>query len=113
MVTALGAEMDVVLGLEAGASDDVAKPYHLRELVARIQAVWRRVSPPPPMLRPLTASSPARLDTVVAGPLEVDFSSREVFAGRRRVHLSRRYLVTMGGLGFRFDRDGTAELVAP
>ena len=36
--------MDVVLGLELGAADYVTKPYRLRELVARIQAVLRRVS---------------------------------------------------------------------
>ena len=46
MVSALDSEVDVVLGLELGAADYVTKPYRLRELVARIQAVLRRVAPP-------------------------------------------------------------------
>ena len=42
MVTARDSEVDVVLGLELGASDYVAKPFRLRELVARMRAVLRR-----------------------------------------------------------------------
>jgi two-component system response regulator RegX3 len=42
MVTAKGAEIDTVVGLEVGADDYVAKPYRLRELVARMRAVLRR-----------------------------------------------------------------------
>lgn len=43
MVTAKGAEIDTVVGLEVGADDYVTKPYRLRELVARMRAVLRRV----------------------------------------------------------------------
>ena len=42
MVTARDGEVDVVLALELGAADYVAKPYRLRELVARMRAVLRR-----------------------------------------------------------------------
>jgi two-component system response regulator RegX3 len=42
MVTAKGAEIDTVVGLEMGADDYVTKPYRLRELVARMRAVLRR-----------------------------------------------------------------------
>jgi len=42
MVTARDSEVDIVLGLELGASDYVAKPFRLRELVARMRAVLRR-----------------------------------------------------------------------
>ena len=44
MVTAKGAEIDTVVGLEVGADDYITKPYRLRELVARMRAVMRRVS---------------------------------------------------------------------
>ncbi len=44
MVTAKGAEIDTVVGLEVGADDYVTKPYRLRELVARMRAVLRRHS---------------------------------------------------------------------
>jgi two-component system response regulator RegX3 len=44
MVTAKGAEVDTVVGLEVGADDYVTKPYRLRELVARIRAALRRAA---------------------------------------------------------------------
>jgi two-component system, OmpR family, response regulator RegX3 len=44
MVTAKGAEIDTVVGLEVGADDYVTKPYRMRELVARMRAVLRRTS---------------------------------------------------------------------
>jgi len=56
MVTAKGAEIDTVVGLEVGADDYVTKPYRLRELVARIRAVLRRRS----------------VDEVAAAPVFVD-----------------------------------------
>jgi two-component system response regulator RegX3 len=43
MVTAKGAEIDTVVGLEVGADDYITKPYRMRELVARMRAVLRRV----------------------------------------------------------------------
>jgi two-component system response regulator RegX3 len=46
MVTAKSAEIDTVVGLEVGADDYVTKPYRLRELVARMRAVLRRVPRP-------------------------------------------------------------------
>ena len=42
MVTAKGAEYDVVKGLDAGADDYVTKPFGIMELVSRIKAVLRR-----------------------------------------------------------------------
>jgi len=44
MLTALGEEMDRILGLEMGADDYLAKPFSSRELLARIRAVLRRVA---------------------------------------------------------------------
>jgi DNA-binding response OmpR family regulator len=45
MITARGEEIDRVVGLELGADDYVAKPFSVRELLARIKAVLRRTSP--------------------------------------------------------------------
>ena len=47
MLTAMDAEVDRVLGLEAGADDYVTKPFSPRELVARIKAILRRAEPAP------------------------------------------------------------------
>src|SRR5437016_12465999 len=46
MLTARGQELDKVVGLELGADDYVTKPFSIRELMARVKAVLRRVSPP-------------------------------------------------------------------
>jgi len=43
MVTAKGSEADIVLGLELGADDYVSKPFSMRELIARVRSVLRRV----------------------------------------------------------------------
>lgn len=48
MITALGEEIDRVVGLEMGADDYLAKPFSVRELLARIKAVLRRAAQPPP-----------------------------------------------------------------
>src|SRR5881392_3055538 len=46
MLTARGQEVDKVVGLELGADDYVTKPFSIRELLAGVKAVMRRVSPP-------------------------------------------------------------------
>ncbi|MDA8070080.1 MAG: response regulator transcription factor [Actinomycetota bacterium] len=90
MVSALSSEVDLVVGLEAGAADYVTKPFHLRELVARIQAVLRRVSPPPhPGVLPSLGKSPQGT-IMVAGRLRVDLSRRWVTVGGEPVYLSKR-----------------------
>lgn len=45
MLTARGEEADRVLGLDLGADDYVAKPFSIRELLARIRAILRRAQP--------------------------------------------------------------------
>jgi two-component system response regulator RegX3 len=99
MVSAVDAELDVVLGLELGAAGYVTKPFRLRELVARMQAILRRVSPPPD---PLTVLEPdtedERPEPMPEGPppeaafgaVSVDFVRREVTVDGRHTHLSRR-----------------------
>ena len=69
MLTARGEESDVVIGLEMGADDYVAKPFKVRELVARVKAVLRR-------------SRSDRKDdlgeVVERGPLSIDSERHEV-----------------------------------
>ena len=45
MLTARGEEADRVLGLDLGADDYVAKPFSIRELMARVRAILRRAQP--------------------------------------------------------------------
>src|SRR5262249_20142417 len=67
MVTAKGAEIDTVVGLEVGADDYVTKPYRLRELVARMRAVLRRRSP-----EDVVPTAPEGFDVVEVGDVKVD-----------------------------------------
>jgi two-component system response regulator RegX3 len=100
MVSAVDAELDVVLGLELGAADYVTKPFRLRELVARIQAILRRVSPPAipflsqtPHPDPRSGREALALEHrpgVAFGTVGVDFVRREVTVNGIQTHLSRR-----------------------
>lgn len=61
IVTGRGDAVDKVVGLEVGADDYVTKPFDLRELLARIKAVLRRVLvPAPPEPSPAAAAAPGR-----------------------------------------------------
>jgi two-component system response regulator RegX3 len=71
MVTAKGAEIDTVVGLEVGADDYVSKPYRLRELVARMRAVLRRTPPD-------GSGEIASADAVEVGDVRIDPERHEV-----------------------------------
>ncbi|MEF9996411.1 MAG: response regulator [Burkholderiaceae bacterium] len=70
LLTARAGEAERIEGLDAGADDYVSKPFSPRELVARVQALFRRHRPAPadPCLRygPIVID-PARHQTTVAG----------------------------------------------
>ncbi len=91
MVSAVDSELDVVLGLELGAAGYVTKPFRLRELVARIQAILRRVSPPalPELDGPPSELEPDR-PTVVLGSVAIDVRRHEVKRDDEAIQLSRR-----------------------
>jgi two-component system response regulator RegX3 len=71
--------VDVVLGLEIGASDYVTKPYRFRELLARMRAVLRRGAP-----------EAYDEDVVVAGQIRLNASRRDVSVRGEAVELSRK-----------------------
>lgn len=71
MVTARVEEIDAVVGLEVGADDYVAKPYRMRELVARMRAVLRRASGQPP-------ESSADTTCLVEGDVVLDIDRHEL-----------------------------------
>ena len=78
MVTVREAEEDKVRALDAGADDFITKPFMLREMVARIRAVLRRLSKP--------AGAAERI--LHAGPLELDLERRLVAKDGVEIHLS-------------------------
>jgi two-component system, OmpR family, response regulator len=60
IVTGRGDAIDKVVGLEVGADDYVTKPFNLRELLARVKAVLRRLAPEPEPVAAAAAVSPAQ-----------------------------------------------------
>jgi DNA-binding response OmpR family regulator len=70
MLTALGGENDRVAGLDVGADDYMAKPFGVRELLARIRALLRRSSS--------RAVADAPSQTLASGDLQVDLERRQV-----------------------------------
>ncbi len=90
MVTAKGAEIDTVVGLEVGADDYVAKPYRLRELVARIRAVMRRGGGGAGGRAAVPEEAGRSEETWEAGDVRVDVDKRRVFVRGEEVHLRRK-----------------------
>ncbi len=72
MLTAKGAEIDKVIGLELGADDYVTKPFGTRELLARIQALLRRAHATPATATPGTSPRPSPTDDFVIGSSRIN-----------------------------------------
>jgi DNA-binding response OmpR family regulator len=81
MLTALGGEADRVAGLDTGADDYIAKPFGMRELLARVRALLRRTAAAP--LEP-SRDSTAPTST---GDLAIDPERREVRRAGDLLHL--------------------------
>jgi DNA-binding response OmpR family regulator len=67
MLTARAEEVDRVLGLEVGADDYLTKPFSIRELLARVRAIFRRVE-----LQAQASSAEVSPPVLEDGPLRVD-----------------------------------------
>ncbi|CCG40085.1 response regulator [Magnetospirillum molischianum] len=91
MLTAMGSEIDRVVGLEMGADDYLAKPFSTRELLARIRAVLRRSGPSFPTVptNPQDVNTEGRTGEVFV------FSGWTLDAKRRRLTSSDGVLVEM------------------
>ena len=85
IVSAKGEEVDMVLMLELGADDYVAKPYRLRELVARIRAVVRRRE-----AHDDSDSSPTDDELIEQGPIRMDVDARRCFVNGEEIKLRKK-----------------------
>src|SRR5215218_2970257 len=79
LLTARGEESDRLVGLRQGADDYVVKPFSPAELVARVAAVLRRVSPPDDEAPPIEH-----------GPLRIEPSSRRALLDGEELALTMR-----------------------
>ncbi len=85
MLTARTDEVDRVVGLEMGADDYLTKPFSMRELLARVKALLRRVR----LMREeaATASALSSTDRIEVGDLTIDLARRELRRGGQLIHL--------------------------
>lgn len=82
LLTAKGEEIDRVLGLEFGADDYIAKPFSLRELLARIKAILRRTT--------LFTTIDTDDQFQQIGLMSVNFEKYEAWVGNEKVRFSHR-----------------------
>jgi DNA-binding response OmpR family regulator len=91
LLTARSAEVDKVLGLDLGADDYLAKPFGMRELIARVKALLRR------------AFATQDVDTIEFDDVTIDFKAYKAERNKQPVELSAReyrllkYLVAQKG----------------
>ncbi|MCB1628198.1 MAG: response regulator [Xanthomonadales bacterium] len=81
MLTARGDDLDRILGLEIGADDYLPKPCNLRELVARVRAILRRVAA-------ADEGTSARATRVQIGDLRLESGSQSVYRSGELVNLT-------------------------
>lgn len=81
MLSAKSQEMDKVSSLMIGADDYITKPFSISELIARVDAVCRRVT--------MTHSKPEASTTIVSGPFTLNLKSRTVFKGDEQIDLTQ------------------------
>lgn len=84
MLTSKSDEFDKVLGLELGADDYLTKPFSLRELMARVKALLRRVDE---IKKEITAELPRE---VVFDQLSINFEKRKVVLAGKTIALTAK-----------------------
>ncbi len=80
MLTAKGEEIDKVLGLEIGADDYITKPFSLRELLARINAVLRRIE----------KSDSKDGEKIIIGKLDIDFDAYNAYKDGKSIAMTHK-----------------------
>ena len=86
MLTARGEELDRVLGLEVGADDYLTKPFSMRELIARVRALLRRIDH---VQQILAADREPGFEPLSYGLLHLDPATYQVRLGDEALDLTR------------------------
>lgn len=80
MLTAKSEELDKVLGLEFGADDYLTKPFGVREFIARVKAILRRVD--------ILQKETGEQGDIVIGDLIIEVSKKRVLLNNKRIELT-------------------------
>lgn len=83
IVSAKGQESDKIRGLSIGADDYITKPFSVSELVARLEALTRRIK------RSSTAKAGAEPEQLVSGPFVLDEKSRVLYKAGKPIDLTQ------------------------
>lgn len=82
MLTARDDETDMLIGLGVGADDYMTKPFSMRELVARLKVLLRRIE------RARSSSQASNEPALILGDLTIDRAARRVFRNDAEAHLT-------------------------
>ena len=82
MLSALGDEIDRILGLELGADDYLTKPFSTRELIARLRAMLRRIE--------LDRNSQPTNSPIQIGAVRLDLNTRRIFKEQQELTLRHK-----------------------
>jgi len=88
MLTALGELDDKMEAFETGADDYMVKPFHVRELIARMQVFLKRSS----------SSAEVENEKFIESDLEIDFDNKSVKRGNTEISLTSREFSLLGAL---------------
>lgn len=83
MLTARTHEIDKVLGLETGADDYLTKPFSIRELIARVKAIFRRME-----MGSSENRTGKKAEVIPCGNLQIDMDKRKVMKNKGRIELT-------------------------
>jgi DNA-binding response OmpR family regulator len=103
MLTARDTEADMLVGLAVGADDYMAKPFSMRELIARVHALLRRVD------RAAEEAASSESTPLRVGEVELDPSTRRCLRAGEAVHLTPTEFDLVYYLAARPDRVATRE----
>ena len=87
MLTSRSEEVDKVLGLELGADDYLTKPFGIRELIARVKAILRRIEAD---REEAEAQTQTRIHELVFGELSINLDKRKAVLAGRLVELTAK-----------------------
>ena len=80
MLTSKSEEVDKVIGLEVGADDYLTKPFGIREFIARVKAIFRRIE--------AIQKETDNVNDIITGPLTIEVSKRKVILNGERIDLT-------------------------